>query len=727
MAGFQLSVFANDWPVTQSTSTTQQTSTVSLSTSTQTQSSLSTISPIDSTTFLDGTTLTALGADPGTPIRNWSFNGSLDGGTTNATYSTNVAPIPESNSHSLYFNGTDDQVRIEHDPALNSFPMSLSFWIKTSQTGYAGIISKYSTYNGYQIYLQDGILKASYFRDGVNHVRGIKAVNISDGKWHHIAFAIDQTGGSIFVDGLMSANLAWTGTAGAPTTTSPLYMGRFATTTGSRFNGSLDEVQFYNKRLTASEIATLAERKTEAIVEPPPPAPIGQLPMKGPLRVSKINPRYFEDENGKAIYLTGSHTWTNLSDRGTTNPPTPLNFDAHLDMLKANNHNFMRLWRPIGESTKYREDEGDPYTYNAQHPWARTGSTLAADGKPKFDLNKFDESYFTRLRQRVVAAKEHGIYVGVMLFEGFGLEINVEGWEWHPFNRSNNVNGVNGDTNNDGKGKETHTLNVDAMVTRLQEAYVKKVIDTIGDLDNVIYEVANETVKGSLAWQTHIAKFIQQYESTKPKQHPVGITVPYWNGEYSTIVSMDSSTITWTSPEQPYGSDPSAWKYNPPVGDGKKVILSDTDHLWGRGGTVDWVWKTFTRGHNTLYMDNLRTADEQPFVRNGENMAGHLAMRKNMGYTNRYAQKMDMNNMKPSTTVCSTKYCLAEAGQEYLVYQPGSGSFTVNLTGHVAEFTVEWFEPATGKTTAAGRVTGGSVKQFNPPFLGDAVLYLRRA
>ena len=41
----------------------------------------------------------------------------------------------------------------------------------------------------------------------------------------------------------------------------------------------------------------------------------------GTLRVSTMNPRYFTDSSGKPIYLTGSHTWTGLIDRGAGDPP----------------------------------------------------------------------------------------------------------------------------------------------------------------------------------------------------------------------------------------------------------------------------------------------------------------------------------------------------------------------------------------------------------------------
>ena len=57
-------------------------------------------------------------------------------------------------------------------------------------------------------------------------------------------------------------------------------------------------------------------------------------PTKGPLRVHPDNPRYFTDGSGKAIYLTGSHTWNNLKDMGPTDPPAVFDFDSYLNFLE---------------------------------------------------------------------------------------------------------------------------------------------------------------------------------------------------------------------------------------------------------------------------------------------------------------------------------------------------------------------------------------------------------
>ena len=80
-----------------------------------------------------------------------------------------------------------------------------------------------------------------------------------------------------------------------------------------------------------------------------------------------------------------------------------------------------------------------------------------------------------------------------MLFEGFSLHLtaapdNIQG---HPFHKVNNVNGVDIDSID-----EYQVLPLQPRVQALQEAYVRKVVDTLQDLPNVLYEVANESSGG---------------------------------------------------------------------------------------------------------------------------------------------------------------------------------------------------------------------------------------
>jgi hypothetical protein len=104
--------------------------------------------------------------------------------------------------------------------------------------------------------------------------------------------------------------------------------------------------------------------------------------------------------------------------------------------------------------------------------------------------------------------------------------------------------------------------------------------------------------------------------------------------------------------------------------------------------------------------------------------------RNNLGYILRFSRRLNLANVTAQGSLSSTGFCLAQTppiGAEYLIYAPSGGPFTVDLTAMPSSrwLTVEWFNPATGRTTHAGRMSGGSHSQsFTPPFSGDAVLYL---
>jgi hypothetical protein len=430
-----------------------------------------------------------------------------------------------------------------------------------------------------------------------------------------------------------------------------------------------------------------------------------------PLRISKSNPRYFADSSGKPVYLTGSHTWASLQDMGLSNPPPEFDFPAYLGFLERHGHNFIRLWR--WEFPRWTEKKNERPFYSAPHPWARTGPGEALDGLPKFNLEKWDEAYFRRLRERSEVAAKQGIYVSIMLFEGWGLRFVPEGAKAHPFYPANNINHTADELNDSFKGIDLFTLSR-PKVTALQEAYVLKVIDTVNDLDNVLYEIANESDFTTTEWQYHLIRFVKTYESTKPKQHPVGMTsIGYGVDDLDRLLN---SPADWISPNP----DHFDYKNNPPVSGGTKVIILDTDHLWGVGGDVAWVWKSFLRGHNPIWMDPFdKVSVWEPTPVNAE------AIRKNLGYTRRFAERVNLGAMKPRPDLVSSGYCLANPGAEYLVYQAKSDDpYSVEL--RAGTFHYEWFNPATGLGAGNGRFEAREGKrEFKAPVEGESVLYLK--
>ena len=450
------------------------------------------------------------------------------------------------------------------------------------------------------------------------------------------------------------------------------------------------------------------------------------------------NSRYFTDDTGKAIYLTGTHTWPNLVDGwliGHGDPAPAFDWNGYLSHLVAQNHNFIRLWAQELPKTDFTVPCGGTAAvsriyYPTPNPWLRTGPGTAADGKPKFDLTQLNPAYFDRLQQRVTEAQNNGIYVGIMLFEGFSTRVKTGslGWSYSPFHANNNVNGINGDPNGNGCGIEAHSLQIPA-ITAIQKAYVNKVVDTVNGFDNVLYEISNEEWNNassgypSIAWQTELMNHIRTYEAGKPKQHPVIISCIYNDaqngGENGLLTASTADAIA------PYGAG--TLNSNPPVtsgGTNDKVIIADTDHIWGIGGGSDWVWKCFTRGYNPIYMDGwvnngwIGTGwyDTATYNREAANAA--------MGATLAYARRMNLGAMPPQNALASTAYCLANAGAEYLVYQPGAGAFNVNGLA-AGTYTFEWTRPDSGAFHSAGEqaLAAGS-QSFTPPFT-PAVLFLK--
>ena len=425
-----------------------------------------------------------------------------------------------------------------------------------------------------------------------------------------------------------------------------------------------------------------------------------------PPRILSENPRYFADAAGNPLYLTGSHTWTDLIDQGQRYPPQPFDYSAFLDTLDRNGHTFIRLW--MHEQPQAAERSGETY-YSDPLPWLRTGPGEASDGSPRFDLQRFDSRYFDRLRARVLAAQERGIYVSIMLFEGWELQFSKPPYNWwaHPFNRNNNVNGIDGDLNDDGSGTEIHTLR-DSRVTRLQEAYVRKVVDTVYDLDNVLFEVSNESGSYSTAWQYHMIDVIKQYEQDLGTHQPVGMTFQNAGGSNSALFK---SPADWISP--------SVSLSDPPPTDGRKVVLLDTDHVCGVCGDPSFAFKAFFRGYNPIYMD--------PITDTPEKEANHRAVRRAMGQTARLAQRIDLAVMTPHPELFSTRYGLANPGATYLAYQPARGSFSVDLRGAGGRLSAEWINPETGSTVAGRPIVGGRRVSLQPPFPGSAVLLLQKS
>jgi hypothetical protein len=446
------------------------------------------------------------------------------------------------------------------------------------------------------------------------------------------------------------------------------------------------------------------------------PAAITQL-----LEVDPVNPRYFTDGSGEAIYLVGNHTWNNVQS-APGDPlfaPSPLNYTTYLNYLQSSNFNFTRLW--TWEQSAWEPWSTDKVTFSPTI-YARSSTPGALDGGNKFDLNQFNQDYFDLLRSRVEQARQAGLYVSVMLFEGWsvGTKPGQPGnpWPGHPFAGANNINGVNGDMNGDGIGSEIETqqfwgTQMGDRVWAYQKAYIDKVVDTVGNQPNVIFEIGNEMNGDSFGFQNAVIPEIHNREQQDGfARHLTWMTFPWPGGNNNALFSSAADIVA-----------PNGY-FDPAPATGNKVVISDTDHIYGMGGDQRWVWYNFTRGMNIAYMDDMAGT---PL--NGKAPQGwQVDARRAMTETAHWAERIDLRHMLPyGTTVASSGHVLANlAGGEYLAFDPAGGSLTLNNLA-AGTYAVEWMDVNTNTTVASANVTtGAGNRTLQSPFGGhDAVLHLK--
>jgi len=229
-----------------------------------------------------------------TPIGRWTFNEASGSATTDAyngktgtladetptpaALPTWVAGDNATGGTALHFDGAGSKVTLD---AATTAPLmgtgSLSFWIKTTQTGDSNtsgwnspaVIA--SEQNGGGNDIQWGVINAAgQIGFGIGNVAGVySATAINDNAWHQVAITRDATSHlvNVFVDGVLSASGSPNDaafTAALNRLTNIGSVNNFANDAGGtdqtdyRFlNADLDDLRIYNHVLTADQVAAI--------------------------------------------------------------------------------------------------------------------------------------------------------------------------------------------------------------------------------------------------------------------------------------------------------------------------------------------------------------------------------------------------------------------------------------------------------------------------------------
>ncbi|MBE3132856.1 MAG: hypothetical protein IMZ55_05240, partial [Acidobacteria bacterium] len=382
-----------------------------------------------------------------------------------------------------------------------------------------------------------------------------------------------------------------------------------------------------------------------------------------PLRLHPENPHYFLWRGKPAVLITsGEHYGSVLN----------LEFDyaAYLDEIARSGLNLTRTFSGV-----YREVPGNfgitgntlapkPDRYLA--PWARSATGGATGGGNKFDLAKWDDAYFRRLKDFLAQAAARGIVVELVLFCPM-----YEDAMWHasPMYAGNNVSGA-GNLKKD----EAHTLKNGPLLA-FQVAVAKKIVTECNPFDNLYYEICNEPYFGgvTLDWQKRIADTIVATEKGLPKKHLIAQNIA--NGSCKIEAPNPDVSIFnfhYCSPPDAVGMN---WGLGRAIADDETGFKGSADVPY-RPDAWDFILAGGAVYSNLDYSfrsDNPHgTAQPKAPGGGGKNLRAQLAILKG------FIEGFDFLRMAPDGAVVAggvppkaTARALAEKGRQYAVFVRG--------------------------------------------------------
>ncbi|HEX4588843.1 MAG TPA: hypothetical protein VH120_02860, partial [Gemmataceae bacterium] len=218
-----------------------------------------------------------------------------------------------------------------------------------------------------------------------------------------------------------------------------------------------------------------------------------------PLSLHADNPHYFLFRGKPTVLVTsGEHYGAVLNREFDT--------DNYLAELHKHGLNLTRTFTGVycehAKAFNITRNTLAPADGKLRCPWARSGMPGYAGGGNKFDLTRWDDAYFKRLKAFLGQAGRRAIVVELVLFCPFYDDLL---WKLSPMNAANNVNGL-GDVAREAVYNRAKNGDLQAA----QETLVRKLVAELNGFDNLYFEVCNEPYFGGVTddWQRRIIDVI---------------------------------------------------------------------------------------------------------------------------------------------------------------------------------------------------------------------------
>jgi hypothetical protein len=191
---------------------------------------------------------------------------------------------------------------------------------------------------------------------------------------------------------------------------------------------------------------------------------------------------------------------------------------SYLEVLANHHLNYTRIYAGAYLEPEHyfvRDNPLGPAAGRQCLPWARSDQPGFPLGGNKFNLERWNSTYFARLKDFTAQAGLRDIVVEVCFFNA----MYPDTWTSMPLYFENNIQGAGRC-----ECKDFQTL-ADSQLVYYQDEYVRKITRELNEFDNIILEICDEPgLHGThpvdyMRWLRHLAQTIQQAESDLPLKH----------------------------------------------------------------------------------------------------------------------------------------------------------------------------------------------------------------
>jgi len=422
-----------------------------------------------------------------------------------------------------------------------------------------------------------------------------------------------------------------------------------------------------------------------------------------PITLHPENPHYFTYQDKPTILITsGEHYGAVLN--------LDFDYEKYLNTLYKDGLNLTRLFtggtyvEPAG-AFNITSNTLAPLPLKFICPWARSIEPGYAGGGNKFDLNKWDDSYFERLKKFMSVAQSKGVIVELTFFCPF---YDSTQWLLSPVNNSNNITPV---ANNLGRSDVYTISEKTRLMNALQAKLVKKIVTELNDYNNLIYELINEPYFGGVTpgWQHFIAITITETEKNLPKKHLITQNI----ANESAIIDNPDKLVSVFNFH--YAAPPVAvaqnYHLNKVIGCNETGFKGTSDSVYrlqawqfmlAGGGLFNNLDYSFTAGHED---GTFKYPETQPG-------GGSVAFRKQLQYLKTFLESFHFVSMQPDSSIIkyvSSKNAavkiLCNPGKEYAAHIMGGKNLELQIALPANKYRVTWIDPLTGKNLSSKSIT----------------------